>query len=102
VLDKLKAKGADIVACIAANDAFVMDAWGKSQGVLGKIEMFSDGLAVWSETLGLALDLSAIGFGKRTKRYAIVLDDLYVKYIGVDTKGVDLSGAAAVLAADWV
>lgn len=50
-----------------------------------KIVALSDASAAWSQSIGLDKDLSAIGFGTRTDRYALVLDDLKVKYVGVST-----------------
>lgn len=47
--DDLKAKGVDTIACIAVNDAFVMDAWSKSLGTDGKILMLADGSAVFAK-----------------------------------------------------
>ena len=40
--DVLKSKGVEVIACVSVNDAFVMDAWGKSQGATGKIRMLAD------------------------------------------------------------
>ena len=40
--DVLKSKGVDVIVCVSVNDAFVMDAWGKSQGATGKIRMLAD------------------------------------------------------------
>ncbi|OCH91775.1 Redoxin [Obba rivulosa] len=98
--DEFKAKGVDVIAVLAANDAFVMSGWSRFLGFKDKILALSDTGAEWSKTLGLTADLSAIGFGTRTARYAIVLDDLKVKYLGVEPeRGVTVSGADAVLAA---
>lgn len=58
----------------------------------------ADGSAVLANAIGMKLDLTGPGLGIRSKRYALVLDDLVVKYVGVDAKGVDKSGADAVLA----
>lgn len=58
----------------------------------------ADGSAVLANALGMVLDLTASGLGVRSKRYALIIDDLQVKYVGVDAKGVDKSGADAVLA----
>ncbi|KAI0076488.1 Redoxin [Panus rudis PR-1116 ss-1] len=100
--DEFKAKGVDTIAVIAANDPFVMSGWAKATGLKDKILALSDADAEWSAKLGLDVDLSGrgMGFGKRTARFAIVLDDLKVKYIGVEPgPGVSVSGADAVLAA---
>ncbi|MEX1032207.1 MAG: peroxiredoxin [Cellvibrionaceae bacterium] len=95
--DKIKAKGADNIVCLAVNDAFVMDAWGKSQNA-EEIIMVADGNADFTKTLGLELDLARGGMGMRSKRYAMVIDDGKVTYLGVDDKGVDKSSAESVLA----
>ncbi|KAI6040741.1 thioredoxin-dependent peroxidase [Pisolithus marmoratus] len=98
--DEFKSKGVDIVAVLAANDAFVMSGWARVEGLKDKILALSDSGAQWSQALGLSVDLSHVGFGLRTARYAMVLDDLVVKYLGVEpARGVTVSGAEAVLEA---
>ncbi|EDR09865.1 peroxiredoxin [Laccaria bicolor S238N-H82] len=97
--DAFKAKGVDVIAVVAANDAFVMSGWGRFEGVKDKILTLTDTDAKWSASLGLDKDLSAAGLGHRTWRFAIVIDDLVVKYIGVEPgPGVTVSGASEVLA----
>lgn len=98
--EEFKKKGVDVVAVVAANDAFVMSGWARVFGLKDKIVALSDSDAKWSKSLGLDKDLSAIGFGTRTDRYALVLDDLKIKYIGLEPGAdVTVSGADAVLAA---
>ncbi|KAH7890562.1 Redoxin-domain-containing protein [Phlebopus sp. FC_14] len=99
--DEFKAKGVDVIAVVAANDPFVMSGWSRVEGLKDKILALSDVNAEWSAGLGLSLDLSHRGFGTRTARYAIILDDLIVKYIQVEPVGteVTVSGADVVLAA---
>ncbi|KZT55904.1 thioredoxin-dependent peroxidase [Calocera cornea HHB12733] len=80
---ELKAKGVDVVAFLAANDQFVMSGWGRFSGVKDEILMLSDTNAEWSAKLGLELDLTSRGMGMRTKRYALILDDLKITYVGV-------------------
>jgi len=77
-----------------------MSGWGRVEGVKDKILTLSDANAAWSKQLGLTLDISIAGSsGLRTGRYAMIIDDLVVKYLGVETgKGVSVSGADAVLA----
>jgi len=95
-----KAKGVDTIAVVAANDPFVMSGWGRFEKLSDKILTLSDTNAEWSAKMGLSADLSSVGFGTRTARYALVLDDLKVTYIGVEPeRGVTVSGADAVLAA---
>ncbi|EIN05471.1 peroxiredoxin [Punctularia strigosozonata HHB-11173 SS5] len=96
--DELKAKGVDVVAVVAANDAFVLSGWARVEGLKDKILALSDTDAQWSASLGLSTDLSKLGLGVRTSRYALVIDDLKVTYIGVEpAPGVTVSGADAVL-----
>ncbi|KAM6494772.1 Redoxin [Amanita muscaria] len=98
--DEFKEKGVDVVAVVAANDPFVMSGWGRIQGLKDKILSLSDPLAQWSASLGLSFEPNKHGLGVRTARYALVLDDLVVKYIGVEpAPGVTVSGADAVLGA---
>ena len=95
--DALKAKGVDEIACIAVNDAFVMDAWGKDQGAEGKVTMLADGSAKLAKALGLDMDLTERGMGPRSKRYAMVVDDGKVTALNVDESGFEKSSAEAVL-----
>ncbi|KAG0164786.1 hypothetical protein DFQ28_009967 [Apophysomyces sp. BC1034] len=97
--DALKAKGVSDIICVSAVDGFVMNAFGKVSGTKNKIIMAGDGSTHFSSALGLTQDLSKMGMGTRTKRFAIVVDDLVVKYIGVENQpGITSSGAQAVLA----
>ena len=98
--DQLKAKGADLVACMAVNDAFVMSAWGKDQGVGDKVVMLADGSADFTKKLGLELDLTARGLGTRSQRFALVAKDGKVTHIAVEAPGAfEVSKAEAVLEA---
>jgi glutaredoxin/glutathione-dependent peroxiredoxin len=96
--DELSAKGVDRVACVGVNDAWVMDAWGKSQGVGDKILMLADGNADFTRAMGLELDGSGIGLGVRSQRYAAVIEDGIVTRLDVEkSPGVDVSSCEAVL-----
>jgi peroxiredoxin (alkyl hydroperoxide reductase subunit C) len=98
--DALKAKGADVVACMAVNDAFVMGAWGKDQGVGDKVVMLADGSADFTKKLGLELDLTARGLGVRAQRFALVAKDGKVTHVAVEAPGAfEVSKAESVLAA---
>ena len=94
--DKIKAKGVDSIVCVAVNDAFVMDAWGKSQNA-EELLMVADGNGELTRKLGLELDGSGYGLGQRSKRYAMIVDNGVVKYLGVDTSGIEQSSAEKVL-----
>ena len=98
--DALKAKGVDTVACMAVNDAFVMGAWGKDQGVGDKVVMLADGSAAFTKALGLELDLTARGLGVRSQRFALVAKAGKVTHVAVEAAGAfEVSSAEAVLAA---
>ena len=98
--DALKAKGADVVACMAVNDAFVMGAWGKDQGVGDKVVMLADGSAAFTKALGLELDLTARGLGVRSQRFALVAKNGKVTHVAVEAPGAfEVSKAETVLAA---
>jgi peroxiredoxin (alkyl hydroperoxide reductase subunit C) len=98
--DAIKAKGVDAIACMAVNDAFVMQAWGKDQGALGKITMIADGSAAFTKALGLELDLTARGLGIRCQRFALIAKDGKVTHVAVEAPGAfEVSSAEAVLAA---
>lgn len=73
--------------CMAVNDAFVMDAWGKSQGVPDGMLMLADGNGAFSQALGLEMDASAFGMGVRSKRFALYADDGVVKGLWVEAPG---------------
>jgi peroxiredoxin len=95
--DAIKAKGVDAIACVSVNDAFVMGAWGEQQKVGNKIMMLADGNGDLTKALGLELDGSRFGMGKRSQRYAMVVDN------GVVTKlNVEEPGAFAVSSAEHV
>ncbi len=95
--DKIKAKGVESIVCLAVNDAFVMGAWGKAQNA-EEIVMAADGSGDYTKALDLELDLTAGGLGVRSKRYAMIVDNGEVTYLGVDTKDIEKSSAEAVLA----
>lgn len=69
-----KAKGVDDIICISVNDAFVMNAWQVDQGA-ENIRFIPDGNGEFTEALGLLVDKSAIGFGKRSWRYSMLVKD---------------------------
>ncbi|KAJ2787012.1 peroxiredoxin type-2 [Coemansia interrupta] len=94
----IKSKGVDIVACIASNDAFVMDAWGKTYNVKDNILMLSDANGEFGSAMGLVNDGTKNRMGPiRLARFAMIIDDLKVVYLGVEPgRDVTVSGAPAV------
>jgi len=95
--DAIKAKGIDTIACVSVNDAFVMGAWGEQQKFGDKIMMLGDGNGDLTRALGLEMDGSRFGMGKRSQRFAMIVDN------GVVTKlNVEEPGAFAVSSAEHV
>ena len=96
--DELRAKGVDQVFCTAVNDAFVMSAWARSQGVEGSVWLLADGNGELARAMGLELDLTAGGLGVRNRRYAAVIEDGVVTHLMVEPNtGLDVSSADSVL-----
>ena len=86
-IEAIKGKGVDTVACISVNDAFVMGAWGKDQGVGDKILMLGDGSGEFSKAMGLSMDLTKNGLGVRSQRYAMIVQDGVIKELFVEKPG---------------
>jgi len=96
--DALKAKGVDSICCLAVNDAFVMGAWGQSQGADDKVTMLADGSGVFTKALGLELDLVAAGLGMRGQRFALIAEDGVVTHLAIEEPGAfDVSSAESIL-----
>ncbi|HKU98432.1 MAG TPA: peroxiredoxin [Vineibacter sp.] len=98
--DAITAKGVDTIACISVNDAFVMDAWGKDQKSDGKVLMLADGNGEFTEKMGLVMDGSKFGLGKRSQRYAMIVQDGVIKTLNVEAPGAfEVSSGDAILKA---
>ena len=98
--DEIRSQGIDTIACVAVNDAFVMSAWSKANNIGDDIVMLADGNGEFAAAIGLELDASGFGMGKRSRRYAAIVDDGVVRYLGVETgPEVGVSSADAVLTA---
>ena len=69
-----QANGVDQVLCISVNDAFVMDAWAKDQNA-ENVRFISDGNGDFAAGMGMLVDKSDIGFGKRSWRYSMLVKD---------------------------
>ena len=82
----LKAKGIDEIACTAVNDGFVMGAWGKASGS-PDVTMLGDGNGEFAHALGLPLDLTGGGLGKRGQRFSMIVNDGVVEQINVEQPG---------------
>jgi peroxiredoxin len=97
--DKIKAKGVDAIVCVSVNDAFVMDAWAKDKNA-EEIIMVGDGNGDFTEAMGLVLDGSGFGLGKRSQRYAMIAEDGVITTLNVEQgPAFELSSAEKILEA---
>lgn len=97
---EIQSKGVDTIACLSVNDAFVMGAWGKAQGAGDKVLMLADGNCELTEKMGLTMDGSGFGMGKRSLRYSMIIRDGEVVALNVESNpGAAVEfGAEALLA----
>jgi peroxiredoxin len=96
--DALKARGVDVIACLSVNDAFVMGAWGKDQQAGDKVHMLADGNGEFTEKVGLVMDGTKFGMGKRSQRYSMIVEDGVVKSLNVEEPGAfEVSSAEHML-----
>lgn len=96
--ESLRERGVDEIWCVAVNDAFVMGAWGRDQGVAGRVRMLADGSAAWTRAMGLEADFSARGMGVRSQRYSALVEDGVVTQLNVEQPGkFEVSDAATLL-----
>jgi len=97
--DAIKAQGIDEIVCVAVNDSMVLAAWARERDTTGKISMLSDGLCEFTRAIGLEQDLSSRGFGMRSKRYAMLVEDGVVKTLNIEEAPgkVEVSGGDALL-----
>ena len=84
---ELRAKGVDTIACMAVNDVFVMNAWGKASNVGDNVLMLADGNAEYAKALGLELNATGFGMGIRGQRFAIVVDNGVASKVLVEGPG---------------
>lgn len=85
-----KAKGVDSINCLAVNDAFVMAAWGQAHAAEGKVRMLADPAGDYATALGLDVNAAVLG-GKRSKRFALVVEDGTVTHLQVEPDGFGLT-----------
>jgi len=85
--DQIRAKGVDTIACMAVNDVFVMNAWGKASGVGDRILMLADGNGEYARALGLELDAKGFGMGTRGQRFALIVRDGLATQVNIEAPG---------------
>jgi peroxiredoxin len=96
--DELRAKGVSTIACVAVNDAWTMAAWAESQDAGDAILMLADGNGDFAAAMDLVMDGTGIGLGKRSKRYAAVLEDGVITTLDVEEPGkMEVSVCEAII-----
>mgnify|MGYP006223079317 CR=1 FL=1 len=91
-------KGADQIVCLSVNDPFVMAAWGNDKGTGDKMLMVGDGNGELTDALGLSMDGSGFGLGKRSLRYSMIIDDNLLTKLNVE----DNPGEVAISSAETI
>ncbi|KAL6845297.1 hypothetical protein ACP4OV_024792 [Aristida adscensionis] len=98
--EQLKAKGVDEILLISVNDPFVMKAWAKTYPENKHVKFLADGVGTYTKTLGLELDLTDKGLGVRSRRFALLADNLKVTVANIEEGGqFTISGAEEILKA---
>nr|ACJ84051.1 unknown [Medicago truncatula] len=98
--EELKGKGVDEIICISVNDPFVLNSWAKTFPENKHVKFLADGSAKYTHAPGLELDLSDKGLGIRSKRFALLVEDLKVKVANVEEGGeYTISGAEEIIKA---
>ena len=85
--EDLKAKGVDEIVCTAVNDAFVMGAWSKNANAGAAVTMLADGNGAFADAVGLTMDGTAFGMGKRGQRFSMIVNDGVVEQLNVEAPG---------------
>lgn len=84
--DAFRAAGVDTLLCIAVNDPFVMGEWGRTQGV-DRVQLVADGNGDFTGAIDLAVEKRDLGFGRRSRRYSMYVDDGVVKQLFLEADG---------------
>jgi len=92
---EIAGKGVDRIACISVNDAYVMQAWGDAHDVTGTITMVADGNAAFAEAVGLEVEVPSAGLGRRSQRYAMVINDGVVESLLLEDNGLSVVNSTA-------
>ena len=97
--DEIRNKGYDNIICLSVNDQFVVNEWRKSKSLQNEFLFISDGNAEITESLGMVLDCSGFGMGKRSNRYVMIIEDKIIKKIFLEENPgtCDLTNANKIL-----
>lgn len=93
--EAIRAQGVDLIACVSVNDGFVMHAWGQDTGVGDDVQLLADGNGELARSLGLEIDISAYGMGKRCQRFATIIDQGRISVMNVEAPGAGVEASSA-------
>ena len=97
--DQILDRGVDLIICLSVNDAWVMAAWGEAHDAGDRVMMLADGNAEFTRAIGLDSDMSGAGFGLRSLRYSIVVNDGVITNLNVEEpRKFEVSDAKSMLA----
>lgn len=85
---EFKAAGIDEVYCMSVNDAFVMYQWKLKLG-LENVQMLPDGNADFTRGMGMLVKKTNLGFGERSWRYSMLVEDGVIKKMFVEPEFQD-------------
>lgn len=102
--EEFRSLGVDEIYCLSVNDAFVMYQWAKMQGI-ERVKMLPDGNAEFTRGMGMAVDKTNLGFGIRSWRYAMIVNNGLIEKMFVEegkedncpTDPYDISSPESVL-----
>ncbi len=83
LFDEFKAQGVDAIICVSVNDAFVMFKWGREIGA-ENVFLLPDGNGEFTRKMGMLVDKSNVGFGMRSWRYSMLVDDGKIEKIFIE------------------
>ncbi len=86
--DEFKALGVDDIYCVSVNDPFVMYEWGRGQGV-SKVKLIPDGCGEFTKQMGMLVKKDDVGFGNRSWRYSMLVDNGEIKKVFSEEGMVD-------------
>jgi peroxiredoxin len=95
----IRAMGIDEIFCLAVNDAFVMNAWARDQGIAGEVTLLPDGNADFTREMGMLVDQAPLGVGWRSRRYSMVVQDGVIESLFAEER---LAGADRLEVSDAI
>ncbi len=81
--DEFKKSGVDEIICLSVNDAFVMFQWSKHQNIK-KVKLLPDGSGEFTKKMGMLVKKDDLGFGERSWRYSMYVEDGNIKKIFIE------------------